>query len=122
MDKVSPRICLMEMRRRDCFLGINPREGRIEGRRNGRKEGGRGSFRLCKRDSNPQLMLLCIRGMPVTRDESSGIAFSALRRNRSEFLPLRMRFQMEVPAGLPGGGSKMHRIEMKAHLNAIVPL
>lgn len=106
MDKVSPRICLMEMRRRDGFLGINPREGRIEGRRNGRKEGGKGSFRLCKRDSNPQLMLLCIRGMPVTRDESSGIAFSALRRNRSEFLPLRMRFQMEVPAGLPGGGAK----------------
>ena len=29
---------------------------------------------------------------------------------------------MRVPAGLPGGEGAMHRIDMKAHINAIVPL
>ena len=55
--------------------------------------------------------------------KARGIAFSALGRNRSEFLLLRVRFQIEVPARLAGGGGEqMHGIEMKAHLNAIVPL
>jgi hypothetical protein len=88
MDKISPSTLSSGDQKRLLPKNYrNLREGWIEGRRNGRREGGKGSFKL---DSNvvqtPQLMLLCIGEMPVTCNESSGdCVFSSKERSRSIF-------------------------------------